>query len=287
MELEYLANAPMRFRERAVTKSLLQSLGLALSWLAFPLVPLVLEDLYCAVCNKNQSTATTLGEDPLLWDLSLWVIMLGPLVGYGFLAGATIGAPDNTNLPGKRWRRFLRRRSVLFAVGPWCGFLLLSALFLGFMFLIAYVPYVQWPSLPNSLRGGWVEWGLGWIFTVLGVVILGYGWVWPAWGVLSRSARAGRLVRALSRGLAVALAFVGSLFGSFWAATAYWREYFFDSRVMPALFLAMTLVVTSGCATYSITYGEVRRRELFHGLLTAWVLGLALMWRWWSRRRPT
>jgi hypothetical protein len=222
-----------------------------------------------------------------VWDLLLWVIMLGPLVGYGFLAGATIDALDNTNLPGKRWRRFLRCRSVLVAVGPWCGFLFLSALFLGFMFLIAKVPYGQWPTLPDWLRGGWLEWALGWIFTVLGVVIVGYGWVWPASGVLSRSARAGRLGRTLCRGLAVALAFVGSLFGSFWAATAYWRDYFFDSRLMPALLVAVTLMVTSGCATNSVTYGEVHRRELFHALLLAWLLGLALMWRWWSRRRPS
>jgi len=41
----------------------------------------------------------------------------------------------------------------------------------------------------------------------------------------------------------------------------------------------------SGCAS-TITYGELRRRELFHAMLIAWVLGLALMWRWWSRPRP-
>ena len=40
----------------------------------------------------------------------------------------------------------------------------------------------------------------------------------------------------------------------------------------------------TGCAS-TITYGEVRRRELFHAMLVAWVLGLALMWRWWSRPR--
>jgi hypothetical protein len=32
----------------------------------------------------------------------------------------------------------------------------------------------------------------------------------------------------------------------------------------------------------TVTYGEVRRRELFHAMLVAWVLGLALMWRWWE-----
>ena len=33
---------------------------------------------------------------------------------------------------------------------------------------------------------------------------------------------------------------------------------------------------------HPLTYGEVRRRELFHAMFVAWVLGLALMWRWWS-----
>jgi hypothetical protein len=85
--------------------------------------------------------------------------------------------------------------------------------------------------------------------------------------------------------LAVALAFVGSLFGSFWAATALWRTYFFDPRVVPVVIAAVALVGMSGC-TSTITYGELRRRELFHAMLVAWVLGLALMWRWWSRTRP-
>ena len=36
----------------------------------------------------------------------------------------------------------------------------------------------------------------------------------------------------------------------------------------------------------TITYGEVRRRELFHAMLISWTFGLALLWRWWARPRP-
>ncbi len=64
--------------------------------------------------------------------------------------------------------------------------------------------------------------------------------------------------RALFRGVVAALVFVGSLFGSFWAITSAWRSYFFDSRVMPLVVLAVGLAVLSGCSS-TITYGELRR----------------------------
>jgi hypothetical protein len=63
-----------------------------------------------------------------------------------------------------------------------------------------------------------------------------------------------------------------------------WRAYFFDPRIVRLLLVGVSLAAMSGCGT--ITYGEMRRRELFHAMLVAWVLGLALMWRWWCRRRP-
>jgi hypothetical protein len=64
-----------------------------------------------------------------------------------------------------------------------------------------------------------------------------------------------------------------------------WRSYFFDSQVVPLVIVVMSVAAISGCDS-TITYGELRRRELFHALLMAWVLGLALMWRWWRRPRP-
>lgn len=44
------------------------------------------------------------------------------------------------------------------------------------------------------------------------------------------------------------------------------------------------VLLGGGCGTQTI--GDVRRRDLFHALLMAWVLGLALIWRWWARPRP-
>jgi hypothetical protein len=80
------------------------------------------------------------------------------------------------------------------------------------------------------------------------------------------------------------VAFVGSLFGSFFAITQAWRTYFFDTRIVPLALAAATVALTSGC-TSTMTYGELRRRDLFAAMLTAWLLGLAFVWRWWSRRR--
>jgi hypothetical protein len=46
----------------------------------------------------------------------------------------------------------------------------------------------------------------------------------------------------------------------------------------------LTLPLLAGC-TSTRTLGDVRRYQFFNALLMAWVLGLALIWRWWSRRR--
>jgi hypothetical protein len=116
------------------------------------------------------------------------------------------------------------------------------------------------------------------------VATLAYGWVVPASAAVRRARRAGCAWRSVRRGLAAALAFVGSLFGSFWAATEAWRGFFFDPRVVPALLAAMGVGLLCGCSA-TVTYGEVRRRELFHAMLVAWVFGLALLWRWWGRPR--
>ena len=88
----------------------------------------------------------------------------------------------------------------------------------------------------------------------------------------------------MQRGVAVAAVFVGSLFGGFWAVTGWWRAYFFDPRVFPVVLAALSLVGSSGCGS-TVTYGEVRRRELFHAMLLAWTFGLAVVWRWRARTR--
>ena len=49
------------------------------------------------------------------------LLMLGPLLGYGFLAGATVDLPDDVGPPRRGWRRLAARRSVWVAIGPWWG----------------------------------------------------------------------------------------------------------------------------------------------------------------------
>ena len=140
------------------------------------------------------------------------------------------------------------------------------------------------PSVPQSWQGSWVETALTGFSLCSSSQRIAFGWLWSHGSRSVAPSSIGRFNRALYRGLAVALAFIGSLFGSFWAATSWWRSYFFDNR-FPVLIAAIVLTMTSGCDS-PITYGELRRRELFHAMLVAWVLGLALMWRWWGRRRP-
>ena len=115
---------------------------------------------------------------------------------------------------------------------------------------------------------------------------LAYAWLLVAFLALRRAKRRGRFLRSLQSGLIGAIVLVGSLFGTFWAVTAAWREYFFDKRMMPLVLATASLALTSGCAS-TLTRGEVRRRDLFQALLTAWLLGAALAWRWWSRSRSS
>lgn len=46
--------------------------------------------------------------------------------------------------------------------------------------------------------------------------------------------------------------------------------------------LAAAALPLAGCGPS--TKGELRRRQLTNGLLLAWVLGLAMLWRRWVRR---
>jgi hypothetical protein len=271
---------------RAVENRLRRQIGLAISWLVFPLVPVVLEDMYYQGLINPSPEGRPIGRpDPRDWDWLTWVIELGPLLGFAFLAGATLDLPDHPGAMRPGLRRLLSRRSVWVAVGPWWGFLAWAGVFFGFLFLLNHFPLLQGPSPLESWQGTWTYWILSWALGILFVGTFAYGWLWTAWAALRRSARVARWRRALYRGLITAMAFVGSLFGSFWAITSVWRSYFFDPRVMPLIALTLGLAAMSGCSS-TITYGEMRRRELFHAMLVAWVVGLALMWRWWSRRRP-
>ena len=253
-------------------------LGLALAWFAFPLVPTLLGTACYQFSNGDLTDPRDWGSLPWTW----WVTITGPLVAYGFLAGATLDLPDE---PGRRWpMSWFSRRSTWVAIGPWVGFVPFYTIFM-MIFLVqwAYPPSSAWtlPKLPAGWDQTWAFWLLGW--AIAGT--FWYGWIFVVGAALWRAKRLDRLGRSLTRGLAMAVGFVGSLFGSFWAITEAWRAYFFDTRIVPVLVASVSLALMSGCAK-TLTYGEVRRRDLFQAMLTAWLLGLAIAWRWWSRSRP-
>jgi hypothetical protein len=263
----------------------LEGIASALAWLVFPLIPAVLGSSYHGTFNLGPAHG---GPDPHDWGWGTWIVLTGPLWGYGFLAGATLGLPDE---PGRRGvRSWLARRAVWVAVGPWIGFV-----FWGGVYLAARVleDLLNWafPASREWHSSGGIPWqgpsSSPLVNMVLLVGLLGslaYGWLIVAAVALKRARRLGRCRWAIGRGLAAAVGFVGSLFGTFWTIISVWRGYFFDPRVMPVWLAAASLLMSAGCAG-TITYGEVRRRELFQALLMAWLLGLALAWRWWSRPR--
>jgi hypothetical protein len=255
---------------------------MALAWLAFPLVPTILEDMYYKICVNLFGTSWS-GPDPVDWEWVTWTLMLGPLLGYGFLAGSTAEVADEVGGPRRGLRRITSRRAVWVAIGPWGGFLVALGAVMGFWFVTNLLPdYVR--GRLESLWGTSIYTALSRVTSIVLLGIAAYGWLWPAWAALRRAGRVGLWRRALYRGVVTALAFVGSLFGSFWAMTLAWRSFFFDPRVMPMIALALSLVALSGCSS-TVTYGEMRRRELFHAMLLAWVFGLALIWWWSSRKR--
>ena len=260
----------------------LRELGSALGWLIFPLVPVLLATTFHRTCNF-------LGPDPREWDWGLWLILLGPLCGFGFLSGATAGLPDESK---RSWLGAgLTRRAGWVAVGPWIGFVFWAGVYwilvgldkLADLAFPGWVrePWIGWPQLDPA---GWAAWAIGWSVGIIFFGSLAYGWLIPARAAVRRAKRAGRRGEAVRRGLATMVAFVGSLFGSFWAATEAWRGFFFDPTVMPIMLAALSVAFLSGCS-HTLTEGEIRRRELFNAMLMAWVLGLALIWRWWSRPR--
>ncbi|SIO30974.1 hypothetical protein SAMN05444166_3677 [Singulisphaera sp. GP187] len=259
-------------------------LGAAFAWFLFPLAPAFLGRTYYETCHL--SFGSTSAPDPRDWEWLTWVILVGPLLGYGFLAGATLDLPEDSGRRG--FRGWMSHRAIWVGIGPWSGFLVAGAL----LFLLGAVDKLL-PGVRQAIPSPPPQWGQTWWWGILmgaGVIgmvgFVGYGWLFVALAALRRARRLGRCRRVIERGLAGALAFVGSLFGSFWAITEVWRSYFFDSRLVPLLMvcLGLALLSLSGCAS-QLTYGEVRRRELFSAMLMAWLVGLAFAWRWWSRPR--
>jgi hypothetical protein len=239
----------------------------ALGWFLFPLIAVALARIYF------QDTT-----DPYVWSWTDWLTGLGPLVGFGFLAGATLGVPDENS--GRRGLRpWLSKRALWVVVGPWAGFLF-WVVFGWFMFTLTQSLPVssneQFNAALAPWMNGWTSWAIGWIFSV-------FSWLWPATAAIRRAKRLGCAIRSMYRGVIVAVGFAASLFGSFWAITQVWRDYYFDTRIVPLLLAMGSLLALSGCAS-TLTYGEVRRRELFVALIVAWTFGLALSWRWLSRR---
>jgi hypothetical protein len=237
----------------------------ALGWMVLPLTAGILATSCYQFCNFG-------GGDPRAWDFVAGLILAGPLIGYGFLAGATSCLADPP--ARRRWHDLLFRRAVWVGIGPWAVFLIWMALF----FTADRVSRI-W-SLPTSSDLGVPADVMVWV--VLGTTA--YGWLIAAVAAVVRARRSRHLARALTRGVALAGGFVGSLLGTFWAITSAWRAYFFDPTVLRAvLFLLICAGLCSGCGP--VTAGELRRRELFDALLLAWVIGLALAWRWLSRPR--
>jgi hypothetical protein len=246
----------------------------AIGWLSFPLVPVLAATSYQQISNPS-------GSDPRLWDVWQFVFLLGPLGGYAFLAGATVSLPDDPDRRG--WRSLPSRRAIWIVVGPWIGF---------FTFWMGYytIQAVDWtlarvvsPARLAVWRGS-LSVSNAKVWLIYAVLIgWAYGWLIVAIAAGRRARQRGQLVRSIQRGLATALAFLGSLLGGFWAATSAFRSYFFDPRIPQILLIASVGLVISGCG--NPTVGDIRRRELFHAMFMAWVLGLALIWRWLARDR--
>lgn len=254
-----------------------------LAWILFPLVPVVLAQFCYHVLNFSNS-------DPRDWDTERWLVLLGPLVGFGFLVGAfSVLSP----VEGSRgWRAVLASRSVWVGVGPWLGFLLAFGTIVvdgwidSTLSRIGGEPWQQARERLTAALGPWDQ-RIGEVLMWTFLALASYGWLVIATVGLRRAGREGReqFRAALRRGLVTALSFVGTLVGGFWAATSYWRDFFFDKTLAPLLLIAaLAATAITGCG--QPTLGDLRRRSLFEAMLTAWVLGLALWWLWSSRRRP-
>lgn len=256
----------------------------AVTWLLVTMLPVALAIGYNEVAFLLHNGE--LPPDPRDWNWVAWVLQLGPLLGFGFLAGATLRVADPAFERGGP-RRWVRKRAFWVTIGPWLGFAIIAAVFLcvsvvSNLFLSPSTTMTEsTPATTAPSRGRETLQSIG---SVGFAAFFGYLWLIPAVAAIRRAQRVGLGWDSFKRGVLVAGAFVASLFGSFWAATEAWRGFFFDTRIFPVVLAGASLALLAGCG--SPTYGEVRRRELFHVMLLSWTFGLALIWRWFSRQRP-
>jgi hypothetical protein len=257
-------------------------LGEGLEWLLVTTLPVALAVGYNEVASFLHNG--DLPPDPRDWNWAGWALQLGPLLGFGFLAGATMHVPDP--IFECRWpRQWVRKRAIWVAVGPWLGLVIAAAVFLTLRAIEALMEWLRsatpQPEPPSSAPAP--SWTREVLLAVAMGAFLGYLWLIPAVAAIRRAKRIGLAWDSFKRGAVLASAFIASLFGGFWAATEAWRTFFFDTRVFPVVLAGSSLALLAGCGTP--TYGEVRRRELFHVMLLSWTFGLALIWRWYSRQR--
>lgn len=204
----------------------------AASWFVFPVVPLLAENLYDGLTNLNFQPNAPSGPDPHDWGASQWVILTAPLVGYGFLAGATWGIGDEAG--GRWWRRWATRRSVWVGLGAWFGLwtlgLALATLWATHWLAGATLGADRLTRWEATLTPGPAVAGvLGWAMAAW----LCLGWLPVAWAALRRARHVRRLGPAWRVGLGLGCGFAGSLFGGFWLITTAWRDYYFDPTIVP------------------------------------------------------
>ena len=199
--------------------------GAAALWLAFPVVPLLAEDAYYHLSSFEPISGSTGGPDPFEWDLARCALVVGPLLGYGFLAGVTWGVADGAV---RRWWALWSRRSVWVGLGPWLGLWSMLAIGLATSGVRWIVAACGWgpddPSAPLWSPGP----RAAEMAVLAGCAWVSLGWLPVAWAALRRARREGRLGPSWRWGLLVATVFLATLFGGYWGVVMTWRDHFFD-----------------------------------------------------------
>lgn len=186
----------------------------AVAWTVFPLVPALLGRGFVAILTPG-----SLGPDPEDWawdEPSEYLLFFGPLLGFAFLAGATLGLPG---APGRRpLRKALGSRAVWVGLGPWVG--PYSAL--GLFWLVVKLEEMGWfktETWPKAVQGICV-WSL--------ILLAAFGWVVFAVAALRRARRHGAMKRALRRGVVMTVLFLGTWLGVCYGMLAAMPAYFYD-----------------------------------------------------------